>query len=125
MRGLPAWMIAGLAVLAGLLLWVGWEDRNEAGWVPFGFGILFALFGGAPAGQALSVLGLGAVALFIAVALLSPRLVPPIAGIVGYPLERLRGVAGRLARENSLRNPGRTAATASAASALCRTVSSP
>ena len=75
-------------------------------------GILFALFGGAPAGQALSVLGLGAVALFIAVALLSPRLVPPIAAAVGYPLERLRGVAGRLARENSLRNPGRTAVTA-------------
>ena len=75
-------------------------------------GILFALFGGAPAGQALSVLGLGAVALFIAVALLSPRVVPPIAALVGYPLERLRGVAGRLARENSIRNPSRTAVTA-------------
>jgi putative ABC transport system permease protein len=77
-------------------------------------GILFALFGGAPASQALSVLGLGAVALFIAVALLSPRVVPPIAAAVGYPLERLRGVAGRLARENSIRNPGRTAVTAAA-----------
>jgi putative ABC transport system permease protein len=75
-------------------------------------GILFALFGGAPAGQALGVLGLGAVALFIAVALLSPRVVPPIAALVGYPLERLRGVAGRLARENSIRNPSRTAVTA-------------
>jgi len=74
--------------------------------------ILFALFGGAPAAQALSMLGLGAIALFIAVALLSPRLVPVISGMVGYPLERLRGVAGRLARENSMRNPGRTAVTA-------------
>ena len=52
--------------------------------------------------------------LFIAVALLSPRLVPPIAAAVGYPLERLRGVAGRLARENALRNPSRTAVTAAA-----------
>jgi putative ABC transport system permease protein len=77
-------------------------------------GILFALFGGAPAGQALSILGLGAVALFIAVALLSPRLVPPIANAVGYPLERVRGVAGRLARENAMRNPSRTAVTAAA-----------
>jgi putative ABC transport system permease protein len=76
--------------------------------------ILFALFGGAPASQALSMLGIGAIALFIAVALLSPRLVPLIAGAVGYPLERLRGVAGRLARENAMRNPGRTAVTAAA-----------
>ena len=30
------------------------------------------------------------------------------------PLERLRGVPGRLARENAVRNPGRTAATAAA-----------
>ena len=47
-------------------------------------------------------------------ALLSPRLVPPLASLVGLPLERTRGVAGRLARENSVRNPGRTAATAAA-----------
>ena len=77
-------------------------------------GILFALFGGAPASQALSALGLGAIALFIGVALVSPRLVPPIANAVGYPLERVRGVAGRLARENAMRNPSRTAVTAAA-----------
>jgi putative ABC transport system permease protein len=76
--------------------------------------ILFALFGGAPAEQALSILGLGAIALFISVALLSPRLVPLIAGAVGRPLERFRGVAGRLARENAMRNPSRTAVTAAA-----------
>ena len=60
------------------------------------------------------MLGVGAIALFIAVALLSPRLVPVIAGAVGRPLERLRGVAGRLARENAMRNPSRTAVTAAA-----------
>jgi putative ABC transport system permease protein len=76
--------------------------------------ILFALFGGAAAAQALSMLGLGAIAFFIAVALLSPRLVPLIAGAVGRPLERVRGVAGRLARENAMRNPSRTAVTAAA-----------
>ena len=72
--------------------------------------MLFTLFGGA----SLFLLGIGAILLFIAIALLSPRLVPPIAGAVGYPLERLRGVAGRLARENALRNPSRTAVTAAA-----------
>jgi putative ABC transport system permease protein len=76
--------------------------------------ILLGLFGGMPSGPALSLLGIGAITVFIAVALLSPRLVPPIAAAVGYPLERLRGVAGRLARENALRNPSRTAVTAAA-----------
>ena len=46
---------------------------------------------------------------FLGVALLSPRLVTPLASVVGAPLERLRGVPGRLARENAVRNPGRTA----------------
>jgi putative ABC transport system permease protein len=76
--------------------------------------VLFGLFGGAPSEQALLLLGVGAILVFIAVALLSPHLVPPIAGAVGAPLERLRGVAGRLARENALRNPSRTAVTAAA-----------
>ena len=76
--------------------------------------VIAGLFGGGPAEQALSLLGIGAIAVFIAVALLSPRLVPPIAAAVGTPLERLRGVAGRLARENALRNPSRTAVTAAA-----------
>jgi putative ABC transport system permease protein len=40
--------------------------------------------------------------------------VRPLASAVGRPLERLRGVPGRLARENAVRNPGRTAATAAA-----------
>lgn len=44
MRGLPAWMIAGIAVLSGLLVWVGWMDRHEAGPLPLVMGILFALF---------------------------------------------------------------------------------
>ena len=59
-------------------------------------------------------LGVGAVAVFIGVALLSPRLVAPMASVVGRPLERFRGVPGRIARENAVRNPGRTAVTAAA-----------
>jgi putative ABC transport system permease protein len=63
---------------------------------------------------ALSLVGGGAVLTFLGVALLSPRLVGPIAGAVGAPLERLFGLTGRLARENSIRQPGRTATTAAA-----------
>jgi putative ABC transport system permease protein len=62
----------------------------------------------------LLLLGLGVIALFIGVALLSSHLVKPLAALVGWPARRIAGSAGRLARENSIRNPGRTAATAAA-----------
>jgi putative ABC transport system permease protein len=58
--------------------------------------------------------GGGAACMFLGVASLSPRLVRPLASLVGKPLERVRGISGRLARENSVRNPGRTATTAAA-----------
>ncbi len=44
MKGLPAWILATLAVLTALLLFVGWYDRHEAGYLPFIMGIVFALF---------------------------------------------------------------------------------
>ncbi len=75
---------------------------------------MIGLFGGAGTGTALSLVGAGAAGLFLGVALLSPRLVPPLASFVGAPIERLGGVTGRLARENAMRQPGRTAATAAA-----------
>jgi putative ABC transport system permease protein len=56
----------------------------------------------------------GTILVFIGTAMFSSRLVRPIAAIVGYPMERLRGVTGQLARENSTRNTGRTASTAAA-----------
>jgi putative ABC transport system permease protein len=62
----------------------------------------------------LLLLGLGAIALFIGVALLASRLVKPLAAVVGWPAQRIGGMAGELARENSIRNPGRTASTAAA-----------
>ncbi len=46
--------------------------------------------------------------------MLARHVVRPLASAVGGPLERVRGVTGRLARENATRNPGRTATTAAA-----------
>ncbi|HEY3187174.1 MAG TPA: FtsX-like permease family protein, partial [Solirubrobacteraceae bacterium] len=63
---------------------------------------------------ALSLMGGGAAATFLGVALLSPFLVRPLASLVGRPLERISGITGRLARENTTRLPGRTASTAAA-----------
>ncbi|MDP8911255.1 MAG: ABC transporter permease [Actinomycetota bacterium] len=61
----------------------------------------------------LSIAG-GVIALFIGVALVSSRLVRPLATLLGWPARRMGGAAGRLAEGNSQRNPGRTAATAAA-----------
>jgi putative ABC transport system permease protein len=65
-------------------------------------------------GQSALMLGGGAALVLFGVSLYSPRVVRPLAGAIGAPLERLRGLTGRLARENSQRNPSRTAATAAA-----------
>jgi putative ABC transport system permease protein len=62
----------------------------------------------------LLMLAPGALLLFLAVALVSPRLVPPLASVLGRPAARFGGSAGLMARRNAMRNPGRTAATAAA-----------
>ena len=62
----------------------------------------------------LALLAPGSLMLFVAVALVSPRLVPPLASVLGRPAARLAGSAGVMARRNAMRNPGRTAVTAAA-----------
>jgi putative ABC transport system permease protein len=63
--------------------------------------------------QAVQV-GIGIALTFLGVATLAPFVARPVTGVIGRPLRRLSGVAGVLARENAMRNPRRTAATASA-----------
>jgi putative ABC transport system permease protein len=65
------------------------------------------------AARLLSIAG-GVLLLFVGVAMISSRLVRPIAAVVGLPARAIGGAAGRLARENSVRNTGRTASTAAA-----------
>jgi putative ABC transport system permease protein len=60
----------------------------------------------------LQLLGLGTLLAFIAVAMLSPLVSKPVASIVGRLFSRR--LPGRLGRENAVRNPRRTAATAAA-----------
>jgi putative ABC transport system permease protein len=76
--------------------------------------VLIGLFGNASAGTAAGLIGGGAVVIVFAVSLFSPNLVPPLARIAGWPLERMRRLLGRLSRENAQRNPSRTAVTAAA-----------
>ncbi|MEV7736914.1 FtsX-like permease family protein [Streptomyces sp. NPDC088921] len=58
-------------------------------------------------------MGMGAVLLIIGVFILTPLLSRPLIAAAA-PLLRVFGVSGKLARQNSVRNPRRTAATASA-----------
>ncbi len=61
----------------------------------------------------LSIAG-GVLLLFVGVAMISSKLVRPLAAVVGLPARAIGGAPGALARRNSIRNPGRTAATAAA-----------
>ena len=56
----------------------------------------------------------GVLLLFVGVAMVAARVVRPLAFVVGSPGARFGGVAGRLARQNAVRNPSRTASTAAA-----------
>src|SRR4051794_31728594 len=68
------------------------------------------LFGGA----GVPMVALGTLLVFLGVAILGPVLARPISWVIGSPLPRLKGMSGTLARENAMRNPKRTSATAAA-----------
>ncbi|HKH16856.1 MAG TPA: FtsX-like permease family protein [Solirubrobacteraceae bacterium] len=70
--------------------------------------------GGVSAIAVALLLGGGVLGLFLGIALTAPRLVKPLARVVGWPAKRAGGVAGELAGANAVRNPGRTASTAAA-----------
>jgi hypothetical protein len=44
MRGIPVLMILVLAALSALMISVGWIKHDEAGYLPFILGIVWALF---------------------------------------------------------------------------------
>ena len=89
--------IAGLVIVGSLLLLARAMFTDELG----------------TGDRLLSIAG-GVLLLFLGVAMLSSKLVTPIAAVVGIPARQAGGAAGRLASGNSVRNPGRTAATAAA-----------
>jgi len=81
-----------------------------------GFAALaWGLFGpGLGTTQILLSMGVGALLVFFGVALLSVRVIRPLAAVLGWPATRIGGTAGTLARQNAQRNPQRTASTAAA-----------
>jgi putative ABC transport system permease protein len=82
-------------------------------------GTALAILGAALLGLGLSkpvvaIVGVGAVCIFVGVAMLAPAIARPLSGLLGRPLAALLGTPGWLGRENSMRSPNRTAQTASA-----------
>ncbi len=81
-------------------------------------GILLLAYGvlghNLPTATRLFSLGLGILLLFFGVSANASRVVRPLASVLGWPATRIGGAAGTLARDNAMRNPKRTASTASA-----------
>jgi putative ABC transport system permease protein len=76
--------------------------------------LVLGLFVVSGTGPVLILMGFGAVLIFVGVALLSARIVPTLANWLGWPATKIAGAIGELARDNTIRNPQRTASTASA-----------
>ncbi len=72
-------------------------------------GLLGGLYGGAP----FALFGLGILGVIVGVIVLTPLVARPMAAAIGRPLH-WRGVSGELAQQNAMRNPRRTASTATA-----------
>ncbi len=94
-------------------------DRSATSRTRAVVGTLLAAAGGWFVASGLSAhqpgsVGMGAVAVFVALVVLGPVLARPLSRVLGAALPRLRGMPGTLARENASRNPRRTASAASA-----------
>ncbi|MDK1475786.1 ABC transporter permease [Streptomyces sp. 549] len=88
--------------------------RNTIGSVLAAIGVLVVLWGTTLDTDAATMpMGLGAAVLIIGVFVLTPLLSRPMIAAAA-PLLRVFGISGKLARQNAVRNPRRTAATASA-----------
>lgn len=91
------------------------HTRAVAGTVITGVGVLLLAVGlFASVGRAIIFVAAGAAIAFIGVSVLAPLAARPLADVIGWPLPRLFGISGLLARENTKRKPRRTASTASA-----------
>jgi putative ABC transport system permease protein len=114
----PAWKasrVAPLAVLRDVNV-----DRTSAsivraviGGVLLAGGVALVL-GAVFADAAIGLGALGALATIVGVSVFGPVVARPASRLIGAPLARLRGVTGALARRNAMRNPRRTAGTATA-----------
>ncbi|WFE54064.1 FtsX-like permease family protein [Micromonospora sp. WMMD1155] len=115
---LPAWRGTRVAPVAALTD-AAVQPARAAGRVRLAVGAVVltvgvaALAGAADAGQLLLV-AVGGVLAFFGIVLFGPVLVPALARVFGWPARRVLGATGDLAVANTIRNPRRVAASATA-----------
>lgn len=86
--------------------------RAVAGALIVAAGVVTVIVGATGPSQGAAMVG--AVITLAGFVVLGPAAARPAVTVLGGPIAAMRGVTGRLARDNALRNPRRTAATASA-----------
>ncbi|MGH9189045.1 MAG: ABC transporter permease [Acidimicrobiales bacterium] len=90
------------------------RTRTLAGLVVTGLGVAAVLSAVGGGDNVLPRAGFGAVLTIVGIVVLGPVVARPVTSVLGWPLPRLKGMTGSLARENAMRNPRRTAGTAAA-----------
>ena len=113
LRSLQVPPVAAMAAVALPTTTGPGRGRTIAGAVATVFGVL-ALAAGLFADAGLLAVGGGAVLVLVGFSLLAPLFTRPVLSALAAPVRRTRDLRGELAAENALRNPQRTAATASA-----------
>ncbi|WP_420451994.1 FtsX-like permease family protein [Ilumatobacter sp.] len=88
--------------------------RAAIGVVMLGSGVAITIVAGSRTDQPILWAGAGALLVVVGAVVLGPATVRPAVAAFGAPVRMLRGATGRLADRNARRNPGRTAASASA-----------
>ena len=117
---LPALRAAQVPPVAALRDDVALPERQVRARAAFGLSLaavgaaalLLGLFADVP--EPLWWVGLGVLGVFLGVFVAAPFIARPVVWLVSVPAVALWGTVGRLARQNALRNPRRTAATAGA-----------
>jgi putative ABC transport system permease protein len=75
-----------------------------------GAGLAYGLLVRGP--DSMAAVSLGALLCFLGLIVIAPFLARPVVGVLSLPFPYLSRASGRLARNNALREPRRTAATA-------------
>ncbi len=116
---LPAWRAGRIAPVTAMRDDVALPERRlrrrgVVGGVLVALGAALMAYGvaGLDGGDAARMLGLGALATFIGLVVSAPLLSRPVLHVLGAPGAALWGTVGKLARDNTLRNPRRTSTTA-------------
>ena len=89
------------------------KGRIITGGVILALGVLNIVNGVIGSGSGGAV-GLGVVGVLVGTVVLGPVVAKPASRLIGVAAPRVKGVTGSIARENAMRNPRRTAATANA-----------